>query len=791
VTASAFDIVAYADGSSHGLRRDTLGDVSAEDGYDWSVPLRRAALPLAIGWLAVSVLSCGARTELHSLSCRVDADCGAGRCSDAGVCAPAPAPTLTPQPSFETVFAQTQIDKADLLFVIDNSASMSDKQQLLADGLRALVKRLLDSQSSIRDMHIGVISSSLGGHGADSCSASSSTWNPTQNDQSRLMATVRPNLPSYQDRGFLAWDPDGKNGGHTSAAALLDDFQQHVMQTGQQGCGFEATLEAWYRFLVDPSPPLRVVRGANDEAVAEGTDDTLLEQRRAFLRPDSLVAIVMVSDENDCSIVDGGMGWLAAQDAYPFTAVPPRTFHLPQATSACSSDPNDACCRSCGSTAPTPPGCVPLGADPACQSQHDDDSDRLNLRCWEQKRRFGVDFLHPTSRYVDALRSQIIRDRAGNETPNPLLTDTNGGTAPPRDPGVVFLIGIVGVPWQDIATRESLNDPTRLDYQRADHIPWDWIVGDVNQRVLPVDPLMIEQPEPRSGINPALQAPLAPATSLNPEENPINGHEYVALSRSAIPGQVEPPDLQYACIFDLEPDRDCSADNSDCDCRPSELSANKPLCQPPGGGPAGTIQYWGKAYPSLRQLQVLKDVGENGVVVSICPKIIDATHDDYLFSPAFEPIIVRTKPVGHAVCLPGPLPTDTSAPDFGAVTCDLVEVEVAPACDGCDASRGRSDLAPTDPLVTAARAKLAELGRCRAPCADACVCRIEQLTGEALRSCQAGTGTAPGFCYVDPALGIGSPAATVGCPDEPRALLVFGARPPSAVTMLSCTGGSR
>jgi hypothetical protein len=680
-----------------------------------------------------------------------------------------------------------------LLFVIDNSGSMSDKQPLLADGLTALVKRLLDAESAIKDMHIGVISSSLGGHGADSCSTSSSSWNPTQNDQSRLMATVRPNLQSYQDLGFLAWDPDAREDGYTSAAELLDDFQQHVMQTGAQGCGFEAPLEAWYRFLVDPSPPLRVVRGANNEAVAEGTDDTLLAQRRAFLRPDSLVLIVMVSDENDCSIVDGGIGWLAAQAAYPFIAVPPPTFHLPRATSACSSEPNDACCRSCGSTAPTPPECVPVDSDPACQSQHDDDSDHSNLRCWEQKRRFGVDFLYPTSRYVDALRSQTISDRAGNEAPNPLFTDMNDGTEPPRDAGLVFLIGIVGVPWQDVATPETLNDPTRLDYQPAKHIPWDWIVGDVNEHVLPLDPLMIEQPEPRSGINPATQAPLGPATSLNPQENPINGHEYVVASRSPIPGQVEPPDLQYACIFDIEPDRDCSAaDNTDCDCSPSELSANKPLCQPPGGGPAGTIQYWGKAYPSLRQLQVLKDIGENGVVSSICPKIFDATHDDYLFNPAFEPIIVRTKEVTHAVCLARPLPTDASSPDFGAVSCDVLEVEVAPACDKCDPSSGRSDVAPSDPLVTAARAKLAELGLCRAPCADACVCRIEQLTGEALRSCQAGAETAPGFCYVDPALGIGSPAATAGCPgDEPRALLFFGAGPSRSVTLASCAEGQK
>ena len=29
--------------------------------------------------------------------------------------------------------------------------------------------------------------------------------------------------------------------------------------------------------------------------------------------------------------------------------------------------------------------------------------DALNLRCYEQKRRIGIDFLYPVRRYIDAL----------------------------------------------------------------------------------------------------------------------------------------------------------------------------------------------------------------------------------------------------------------------------------------------------------------------------------------------------------------------------------------------------
>ena len=35
-------------------------------------------------------------------------------------------------------------------------------------------------------------------------------------------------------------------------------------------------------------------------------------------------------------------------------------------------------------------------------------------RCWQQKRRFGIDFLYPVDRYVDALTKTTVADREGN-----------------------------------------------------------------------------------------------------------------------------------------------------------------------------------------------------------------------------------------------------------------------------------------------------------------------------------------------------------------------------------------
>jgi tRNA pseudouridine synthase 10 len=55
-----------------------------------------------------------------------------------------------------------------------------------------------------------------------------------------------------------------------------------------------------------------------------------------------------------------------------------------------------------------------------------------------------------------------------------------------------------------------------------------------------------------------------------------------------------------------------------CDCTDfGGDSFQNPLCQAPGGA-FDTTQRYAKAYPSLRQLQVLNDYGANSIVASIC-----------------------------------------------------------------------------------------------------------------------------------------------------------------------------
>jgi len=554
---------------------------------------------------------------------------------------------------------QATSSKLDVLFVIDNSVSMADKQDVLENTLPAFVSRITNPlcvddnhrpiatqpassaepcasgkrEFTANDVHIGVISTSLGAHGGTVCASTSSS--DTLDDKGELLGKLRPGLTTWQDSGFLSWDPAGVIGS-ANPSDITANLKATIVAAGDHGCGYEAPLEAMYRFLIDPEPPATVAK-VNNVTVRQGTDAALLSERAAFLRPDSAVAVLLLSDENDCSIRDDGVGWFVGS-----------TNPMPKSTAACATDPNSACCRSCAQNETNPPsGCLALSADPVCMgapagsyNKWDTAHDLLNLRCFDQKQRFGFDLLYPTSRYVSGLSDLMIANNEGALVKNPLFFDSTG--AQTRSPTLVTAAVMVGVPWQDLATSASLNGG-KLEYLDAAELTsqgrWPILLGDPNHFVPPTDPFMVESIAPRSGTNPVTGDAIAPATSQNPAQNPINGHEQNIASND---------DLQYACTFKLTTPRVCTAGDAACDCAATTAgdasavtTANSPVCQPPTGGPAGTTQYYAKAYPGLRELSVAHALGDRGVATSICPKTLDATDPQFGYAPAFDALLRR------------------------------------------------------------------------------------------------------------------------------------------------------
>jgi hypothetical protein len=698
---------------------------------------------------------------------------------------------------------QSAIDKIDLLFMIDNSTSMSDKQEILKQAVPVLLSRLVSpicvdemgkptgasTQANgqcpanqgrpefnpVGDIHIGVISSSLGAHGglasdgAQCAEPSAAIINP--DDKAHLIGSTRPEqLPlseTWNNSGFLAWDSAGK-AGTNDPQGLFTVFQDMIGAVGERGCGYEASLESWYRFLVDPEPPANVTRAGNitvrsskltvnadgSTGACVGCDETLLAQRKAFLRPDSLVAIVMLSDENDCSIRDDSSGWFVGSQS-----------RMPRSSSQCEVNPNDPCCRSCAASESNgpPPGCPALSSDANCKdvvapakfATLPGLNDSPNLRCYDQRRRFGFDLLYETARYVNALTQPRLQlqSAAGTFVRNPLFD--GGANHAPRDPSLVFLAGIVGVPWQDIADEASLAGPG-LTYLTAKELTkkgrWRDLLGDpsANPPRPPSDPFMVETPAVRSGTNAIAGVSISAATSSNPHDNPINGHEH------NIPNL---DDLQYACTFPLKTPKTCTdADGQSCDCAPRNgnsqavVDANSPLCQ---GGPTINTQTAAKAYPGTRELSVLQGLGDNAIVASICPKVIDAADPshpsadpNYGYNPAVNAILARLKITLAGKCLPRALKSD----DQGQALCRVVEAQEPPAECNCQAE-GRAELASAD-ISRDVRTQLQLAQQCgganQTPCKDWCMCEIKQVDPAHLAACQTNQGgVPPGYCYIN------------------------------------------
>lgn len=731
------------------------------------------------------------------------------------------------------------VTKIDLLLAIDNSRSMADKQQILAlavpDLLSSFVNpRCLDAKGNavagqpagpldpcpngsqrdfppVLDIHVGVVTSSLGGFGSDSCPDSDALsckggMNKSQNDHGELISRTDPcqagNVPTYQGRGFLAWDPaqrltppgEKELGNLSSTPGIVPDLDHLLIGAGQVGCGFSSQNEAWYRFLVEPTPP-QSVGIVNGLATPMGTDTVLLQQRADLLRADSLLTIVVLTDKNDASIEESGQYWYVAQRQIPGTN---QTFHLPRSRHECVQNPADTCCRSC---AQSQLGCV---VDPPCgvTPELSDSEDPFELRRWNSKRRFGIEFYYTPDRYVNALTSATVADRDGHMVANPIFSalGPQSGTAV-RTPSQVFLAEIVGVPWQDIARQDANGKPDLLaglddsgnpvggfktwhEMAKANpsgQTPWDVVLGNadfVTTYGLPADPLMIESATPRVGTNPITGDPAALVSSPS-GTNPINGHEYTAHDA----------DLEYACIFDLPVPRDC-ADPSQpaCDCLAPDN--DNPLCEPnPGDGGNRTLQVRAKAYPGLKELAILKALGPQGIVGSICPQqLTDQTKSNFGYRPAIHTIVDSVKAALGGGCLEREL----AAGPTGQVPCVVLEArDTGGAKCTCDA--------PARVAVPASEAAV-EAAASQDPTAATagwnCYCEIAQASGAALTSCQsdAVTPTGEGWCYIDASAtsGVGNPALVKNCPASAARTLRFDGQAaplPGATLFLSCSEG--
>jgi hypothetical protein len=264
--------------------------------------------------------------------------------------------------------------------------------------------------------------------------------------------------------------------------------------------------------------------------------------------------------------------------------------------------------------------------------------------------------------------------------------------------------------------------------------------------------------------------------SLTPSK--INGGEWSISNRD---------DLQYACAFPLGMPRDCSDPaNVACDCK--DPANDNPLCaEDPNKPGSRTLQVKAKAYPSVRELEVLRNIGAQAITASVCPaNVTSPGAADFAYRPVVSAILERLQDfVGHRSCIQKTLPLEKS----GRLACRLIEARAVPegSCS-CDTARARLTIPPGDSsLVNGIKADpgAAILGL-------NCFCELEQAANTdaqggstgALDACQQQTADFPtdtsgeivhGWCYVDATTtpATGNPELVDGCQETAKRTLRF------------------
>jgi hypothetical protein len=526
-----------------------------------------------------------------------------------------------------------KVEKLDLLIVVDNSSSMKDKQselgrripELIADVTKPTVDPDTGRVSQLFDVHVGVITSSLGSFGTGACH--SGWYGPHMDDRAHLLP--RENACGVTAGKTLSWVKDAardKNAqfvGDTGATDLQTASSCVVSSVDDRGCGFEATWEAVYRFLADPAPyeqakvncVLPTTEGSyscSGEVKVSGVDNALLAQRKAFLRDDSLLAVIVLADENDFSAKPVSSNWM-----------PWGLPQMPRGWSTCANvpddfEPDDGAGFALLKQQYNCTSCAIDGNDPNCKAKWptaEGDFDHLNLHGFHQIQRYGYNTLWSRKRYVNAFTARNVLGSDGRMGTNGVFV---GGK---RTNDMIVVAGIVGVPQGLVMDGEKPKTLTSADWDRM-------ISPDLSKR----DPHMIESVMPRAGLR---------AFNGDRTVDPIHGGERVSLSKSW-------SDLQYACIAPR------ATPSGGDDCRTSSEAASNPLC-------SGIDQQpYFKAYPGLRHLRILHELGDSGFVGSICSES---------YRPAIRGITDKIKAAVNQQCIKSDIKTD----DSGNASCFILE----------------------------------------------------------------------------------------------------------------------
>ena len=213
------------------------------------------------------------------------------------------------------------VDKVDLLMMVDNSNSMAGEQESLKREFPNVINVLTtgfrspddpDPFPPVKDLHVGIVSSDMGIPGVElppSCHADGG-------DDGKLQNTPRGDGCEAMYPLWLSFIGDAKIGQLTDPMKFANDVGC-IATLGTGGCGFEQQLESPFkalmpRLLEDAAGnvvenPYRFIATTLDRTYGRGDMPVPQGGNRGFIRNAlteglSLIAILIVTDEEDCSV---------------------------------------------------------------------------------------------------------------------------------------------------------------------------------------------------------------------------------------------------------------------------------------------------------------------------------------------------------------------------------------------------------------------------------------------------------------------------------------------------------
>jgi hypothetical protein len=182
--------------------------------------------------------------------------------------------TLFPeQGKVETIDLPPPTKDVDILFLVDNSGSMSEEQTSLRANFGKFMDVLSTLEGGMPNVHIGVATSNLGQSASDGVGGASFGAGCAGSGEDGALRMT----PTVSGRFIIDEEITGTGTRNRNYTGALGDAFAALADVGTAGCGIEQHLGAMKRTLSNPL-------------------------NAGFLRDGAKLAVIFIADEDDCSL---------------------------------------------------------------------------------------------------------------------------------------------------------------------------------------------------------------------------------------------------------------------------------------------------------------------------------------------------------------------------------------------------------------------------------------------------------------------------------------------------------